>query len=1033
MTDFTLNLNGLEILNSIEAGNINADNIIIKNDLTVLGDQILQGNTLIQGNQTLDGNSIITGTLNVNGHTDFDGDVNIDGQLKIDGHLISTDDIQEGINNLYFTTQRSRDAITGGTNISYITSTGSINLDIKQTAQIGTGDLGKWLNANYGGSNDYGIGQWSFGRVRLYTPTNYGSFGYSKIDSLGNITDVFKIEYNGTANLYGFLTVQNDLVSNHITAQDWIKATTYIDAPQYKVSGVNLNTSHIPETNPNLYFTTTRARNSLSSGGNGIIYDQPSGQISWGGSTANVNEDPNYLYFTTARSRLAITGTSPITYNNTSGVIGWNGTTTNVTEGSNLYFTTARARTSLLAGSGISYDNSTGIISTSTPNYWTLSGSTISNNITNVSLKNPYIEQPIQVVPTDSKWIYKNYGGAGAEVGLAQLSGYDMAFYSPTTNGSWSYYVYDGTNYTVREKTYYNGDKYLWGSGSFELKNTGSNGSVIKLYNASANGFHLYQDNTNNRIRISSKNGASFTEIFDLNAIGELGLGGSAPRSGYALNLNKGIYINDGAEHMYFVGNDSLFNYKSEMLFNANGTVGTITHNTTGFNVNRPFLMSSTSTHQGLATFNGGVNSNAGYKLTIGDPGKMNYVEYNNIRDIYGIGQFNGGVMRMFSASSTGAFWSSCNMSSLIDNASNLYVDHIRTQNGKVGILAFQDITPDQVNNLLAPLKWTSPSLSTSQYDGAFKVQLERNGDATYYDSRTFTTITQNVGIITPNKVESNVWIQGIRSLQNGGESEVEYYETKFATYNNPNTNIQDNNYNLDNKAQFRINGYSSQLGDERQLMALYYNGPDIPGNGGFNQSNVRFPQCARAAYYNAFFDPYGFVYPDVYASDARLKKNIIKQDENILNEFRQINVVNYNWDYEGEHKDFCSQQPRTITDKLQIGIIAQNLEELPIIKEKYKIVDTYQFSSELPSGKNSTPWDKKNFKPEKEFLILNKERLPFLNMKAIQETNKRIDDLGGVDLEELRNENSKLKEELITVKTELNNLISLLKKKFII
>ena len=103
--------------------------------------------------------------------------------------------------------------------------------------------------------------------------------------------------------------------------------------------------------------------------------------------TDDVGEGSTNLYFTTARARQSISATGDISYDNTTGVISYsapsapvvsvNGQTgavvldtDDVAEGStNLYYTDSRARAALSAGTGITYDSGTGVIATSITQY----------------------------------------------------------------------------------------------------------------------------------------------------------------------------------------------------------------------------------------------------------------------------------------------------------------------------------------------------------------------------------------------------------------------------------------------------------------------------------------------------------------------------------------------------------------------------------------------------------------------------------------------------------------------------------------
>ena len=83
------------------------------------------------------------------------------------------------------------------------------------------------------------------------------------------------------------------------------------------------------------------------------------------GSTDSVTEGSTNLYFTTARARASVTASGSLSYSTSTGIFSY--TTPNsdgITEGStNLYFTNARARAAVSAAGSLSYNSSTGVFS----------------------------------------------------------------------------------------------------------------------------------------------------------------------------------------------------------------------------------------------------------------------------------------------------------------------------------------------------------------------------------------------------------------------------------------------------------------------------------------------------------------------------------------------------------------------------------------------------------------------------------------------------------------------------------------------
>ena len=95
--------------------------------------------------------------------------------------------------------------------------------------------------------------------------------------------------------------------------------------------------------------------------------------------TDAVNEGTTNTYFTTARARSSVSASGSLAYNSTTGVFSYttpttiaslsNHSTTDLSEGTNLYFTDARARGAVSAGTGISYNSSTGVITNTITQY----------------------------------------------------------------------------------------------------------------------------------------------------------------------------------------------------------------------------------------------------------------------------------------------------------------------------------------------------------------------------------------------------------------------------------------------------------------------------------------------------------------------------------------------------------------------------------------------------------------------------------------------------------------------------------------
>jgi len=186
--------------------------------------------------------------------------------------------------------------------------------------------------------------------------------------------------YNSSTGVISYSTPSSLPASDVST---WAKAAT---KPSYSSNEITENT--------NLYFTTARARASISASGS-LAYDSSTGVISYtytaptipttlpasdvstwakaatkpSYSSNEITENTN-LYFTNARARSAISVSGSLGYDSSTGVISYTytaPTTSSVSEGTNLYFTNARARSAISVSGSLGYDSSTGVISYSTP------------------------------------------------------------------------------------------------------------------------------------------------------------------------------------------------------------------------------------------------------------------------------------------------------------------------------------------------------------------------------------------------------------------------------------------------------------------------------------------------------------------------------------------------------------------------------------------------------------------------------------------------------------------------------------------
>ena len=132
-----------------------------------------------------------------------------------------------------------------------------------------------------------------------------------------------------------------------------------------------VGTDDLAEGSTNQYFTTARARTSLSaSSATGVSYNSSTGAISLG-SIPNSSLANNSI--TINGSSVALGGTRTLV-------------TSDVAESGSLYYTDARARAAVSAGTGISYNSTSGAISTSAIPNASLTNSSVTVGTTAISL-----------------------------------------------------------------------------------------------------------------------------------------------------------------------------------------------------------------------------------------------------------------------------------------------------------------------------------------------------------------------------------------------------------------------------------------------------------------------------------------------------------------------------------------------------------------------------------------------------------------------------------------------------------------------
>ena len=217
----------------------------------------------------------------------------------------TTDDVAEGSNNLYFTTQRARDSVSatdagGDGSFSYDSTTGAFTY---------TGPSSSEVRAHFSATSATGVaydnstGVFSLSGVPNSSLTNSDVTINGTTVSLGGSGsfDTDSVSEGTTNKYYTGARVRSELSANDTegsgsfsynsnTGEFTFDATGVVAEVNGQKGYVTLDTDDIGEGTNNLYFTETRARNSLS-GGTGVTYTAGTGVIEIGqavGTTDNV-------------------------------------------------------------------------------------------------------------------------------------------------------------------------------------------------------------------------------------------------------------------------------------------------------------------------------------------------------------------------------------------------------------------------------------------------------------------------------------------------------------------------------------------------------------------------------------------------------------------------------------------------------------------------------------------------------------------------------------------------------------------------
>lgn len=283
--------------------------------------------------------------------------------------LNTTDDLDEGNNNEYFTVARARDSFRANTGITINKTTGDISIGqaVNTTSNVRFNDVrvdgtllldGVSINAVVGSLGSQISSLWTDGipegSTNLYfTPErarNSFTAGSGITISANGVISSGQSLGSTSSPTFLNLTVTNNLL---------VGGKQVLTADSLQSSLASITTTDVAE-GARLYFTEGRARGSLV-GGTGVSYNQSSGVIAIG-QAVNTNSNVRFNNVS-VDGALSINGTDILTTLSgaTSALSSLD--TDSISEGDNLFFTTARARSAISGGTGVSYNSSTGVMS----------------------------------------------------------------------------------------------------------------------------------------------------------------------------------------------------------------------------------------------------------------------------------------------------------------------------------------------------------------------------------------------------------------------------------------------------------------------------------------------------------------------------------------------------------------------------------------------------------------------------------------------------------------------------------------------
>lgn len=363
----SVNTTTLSVVNTSHTNNLTANNRVTSN---IANTGVLSVSTTTYSNNIVANTSVTVPSANIgtildaNNAAGFFKTIETTGQVSVGGNFIINGATVYSTNNFTLSANASS-GITSYVNVNRGSS--GANASIRWNEATKYWDI---LDVNTGGSYSKILtANLISDSVTSTSQSNIASSNAANILNNSIIaanTSMKSYVDTANTNMKAYVDSANTSMKGYVdTANTNMKA--YVDAANTSMQGYvdSRSTANIAENSANLYFTTARARASISATGS-LSYNSTSGVVSFTqGNTDTVSEGTNNQYFTTARARASISASGSLSYNSTSGVMSFTqGNTDTVTEGTtNKYYTDARARASISVSGSLSYNSSTGTIS----------------------------------------------------------------------------------------------------------------------------------------------------------------------------------------------------------------------------------------------------------------------------------------------------------------------------------------------------------------------------------------------------------------------------------------------------------------------------------------------------------------------------------------------------------------------------------------------------------------------------------------------------------------------------------------------